>query len=256
MGIDFHSLGNQGSYRSRKADDSWKEMMEELVTFPVERAADIGCGGGIYSQGLAELGAKAIYGVDQSEVSLEDAGRTCAGTPNAFFQKGKADDTGLDGDSFDVVLERALIHHLSDLEACFLEAKRVLKPGGVVVIQDRTPEDCFLPGSEVHLRGYMMDRFPELKEVEASRRHTSEQVTSALTQCGFTHVQEMKLWETRKTYVGKDELRQDILSRTGRSILHELSDDELVQFADELDDKLKDGPVVEKDRWAIWIARK
>lgn len=49
MGIDFHNKGNQTSYTTRHADNSWMETLKELVPITsISKAADIGCGGGIY----------------------------------------------------------------------------------------------------------------------------------------------------------------------------------------------------------------
>src|SRR5262249_9808097 len=80
--------------------------------------------------------------------------------------------TGLPMASADIVFERALIHHLGDLKACFAEARRVLVPRGTLIVQDRTPADVDLPGSPEHLRGYFFERFPRLGDVERTRRPT------------------------------------------------------------------------------------
>ncbi|WP_079480318.1 methyltransferase domain-containing protein [Halobacillus salinus] len=256
MAMDFHDPRNIGSYRTRVADQSWRETVSSFVSFPVEKTADIGCGGGIYTKALAELGSRVVYGIDQSEVSLSDGEKTCRELSQVFFQKGQAYATGLEENSFDLVLERALVHHLDDLGQCFTEVERVLKPGGVVLVQDRTPDDCFLPGSDTHLRGHIFECFPLLKEVEKQRRYTSEQVIRALHDAGLSRVREVTLWEMRRTYSGKEELRQDLRGRIGRSILHELDDDELQYLVDYIDQQLDDGPLVEKDRWTIWIAEK
>lgn len=256
MGIDFHDPRHRGTYQSREADETWRELVSSLVSFPVEKVADIGCGGGIYTKALRELGARVVYGVDQSDVSLADAEQTCENLSGVFFKKGKAYETGLIDQSFDMVLERALVHHLSDLKQCFSEVSRLLKPDGVVMIQDRTPDDCLLPGSEEHLRGYLFECFPWLKEVEVKRRYASSQVMRALHSAGFSNIREVNLWETRRTYAGKEELCEDLKGRTGRSILHELDDEELQHFVEYVDQQLEDGPVVEKDRWTIWMAEK
>src|SRR5690625_4492963 len=72
---------------------------------------------------------------------------------------------------FNLVLERALIHHINDIQACFNEAYRVLQENGIYIIQDRTPDDCLLAGNDYHIRGYIFERCPRLAEKEKNRRY-------------------------------------------------------------------------------------
>ena len=93
------------------------------------------------------------------------------------------------------MLERALIHHIGDLHACFKEAYRVLEKNGVFIVQDRTPEDCLIEGDNSHIRGYFFELFPRLIEKETNRRHASSLVIEKLMEVGFKEVEEVKLWE-------------------------------------------------------------
>ncbi|WP_085505784.1 hypothetical protein [Thalassobacillus devorans] len=68
---------------------------------------------------------------------------------------------------------------------------------------------------------------------------------------------EVKLWETRKVYHTKDQLLKDLSERTGRSILHELDDNELRIFINHVDKSLSSNKsIIEEDRWTIWRAVK
>ena len=64
------------------------------------------------------------------------------------------------------------------------------------------------------------------------------------------------MWETRQIYKDVEELAQDILQRTGRSILHDLTDIELQELVATMRERLKDhqGEIVEQDRWTVWSA--
>ena len=258
MGIDFHSKDNRVTYTTRKADQSWVEAIQGLVSIErISQAVDIGCGGGIYSKALSDMGVANVTGVDFSEAILEGARENCQDYNNITFKHGSAFETGLEDYSFDLLLERALIHHFEDLPACFTEAFRILKEEGIYLVQDRTPEDCLIAGSNTHIRGYFFELFPRLMEKETKRRHDSQTVTEFLEKAGFKDIQEITLWETRKVYDTKAELLQDLSERTGRSILHELDDKELKLLVDYIDQAIKtETNIVEKDRWTIWKAVK
>ena len=254
MAIDFHSTKNRSTYTGRQADAGWVEAIRRIVDPVDKRVADIGCGGGIYSQAWHELGAD-VVGVDFSEQMVAAAREQVAGLSRISFRQGDAMATGLPAASRDIVFERALIHHLNDCKACFAEARRVLVPGGSLIVQDRTPDDVQLPGSPEHVRGYFFERFPRLLTVELARRPTDAAVRDALQATGFRNVKSVALWERRKTHDDWEGLKQDLTARTGRSILHDLGDDELAELILFIEKQLpSDGPFVEKDRWTVWSA--
>lgn len=258
MGINFHHNENRNAYTTREADISWRQTMRDLVQFEnISNALDVGCGGGIYSKALADMGVASVTGVDFSEAILEGARENCKEYKNITFKYGNALDTGLDSNSFNLLLERALIHHIEDLHSCFKEAYRILETNGIYIVQDRTPEDCLFEGNNGHIRGYFFELFPRLIEKETNRRHDSSLVIEKLKEVGFKEVEEVKLWETRKVYKNKGHLLKDISNRTGRSILHELDDKELKLLINYIDNLISiDTDIVEKDRWTIWKAIK
>lgn len=78
--MDFHAQTNKYTYTSRQADSNWMNLLEEILDYKqVEHALDIGCGGGIYTKALVELGIPSVTGVDSSEVMLEAALENCHG---------------------------------------------------------------------------------------------------------------------------------------------------------------------------------
>jgi ubiquinone/menaquinone biosynthesis C-methylase UbiE len=252
--IDFHDTANRSTYSGREADLSWREAVVQLVDPVGAAVVDIGCGGGTYTRAWSELGAATVTGVDFSEPILVSARGDHGHRPGVGFHAGEAAATGLPDNSADVVFERALIHHVPDLDAAAAEAFRVLRPGGVLLIQDRTPEDVAQPGSETHPRGWLFDVFPRLLDVENGRRPDTATVADALTSAGFGDVTTTSLWEVRRRYTDRADYLAEIGSRTGRSILHELSDDELARYVDGLRRRLPEGRLVEQDRWTLWRA--
>ncbi|HEY4133925.1 MAG TPA: class I SAM-dependent methyltransferase [Alphaproteobacteria bacterium] len=257
MAIDFHAPENRDTYAGRDAQSDWYEAMRAIVDPAGKRVADIGCGGGIYSAAWADIGAAQVVGIDFSAPILRAAARENAGRANVSFRQGDALDTRMLSRSVDVVFERALIHHLTDYDACFGEAHRLLDDGGLYIIQDRTPDDVRLPGAPDHLRGYFFERYPKLLKTELGRRPQGAAVERALLDAGFASAQALSLWETRRTYSGFPQLAVDLLARTGRSILHDLTDAELADLVDFIGTKMPAaGPITEQDRWTIWHARK
>ncbi|WP_052455604.1 class I SAM-dependent methyltransferase [Bhargavaea cecembensis] len=126
MGINFHSDKARNTYTTRKADNSWIDIINNLITVEdISNALDIGCGGGIYSKALADMGIDSVTGIDFSESILAGARENCEAYENISFKHGDAFKTGLVCNSFELVLERALIHHIEDLESCFKEAYRM-----------------------------------------------------------------------------------------------------------------------------------
>ncbi|MCM3668525.1 class I SAM-dependent methyltransferase [Mesobacillus maritimus] len=100
---------------------------------------------------LADMGVPCIVGVDFSQSNLDGAVENCKDYKNIYFKHGNASDTLLEENRYDLVLARALIHHLRNIEFCFKEAHRISKHGGVYFVQDRTPEDCSLHGDLEHI---------------------------------------------------------------------------------------------------------
>lgn len=255
MAIDFHAEANRATYTGRHASSGWSDAMRGIVDPVGKRVVDVGCGGGIYSLGWHELGAISVVGVDFSEQMVAAAREQASGLSDLSFHRGEATATGQPAHSADIVFERALIHHLPGYEACFAEARRVLVPGGTLIVQDRTPEDVALPGAAEHLRGYFFECFPRLLAVERARRPTDAAVRSALDVTGFRVIESRPLWEVRKTHATRDLLRQDLAARTGRSLLHDLDDRELETLIGYVEARLPaNGPIVERDRWTVWSA--
>ena len=255
MAINFHAKANRGTYASRQADAGWADAIRRIVEPAGKSVADVGCGGGIYSRAWHGLGARTVTGVDFSEQMVSAAREQSAGLAGLSFRQGDATATGLPTASADIVFERALIHHLKDYKTCFAEAWRVLAPGGTLIVQDRTPDDVRLPGSPTHLRGYFFECFPRLLEVETARRPTDAAVRTAFDAAGFTKVEMSVLWEVRKVHQDRQELRRDLANRTGRSILHDLSDKELADLILYIEKRLPaDGAIAESDRWTVWSA--
>lgn len=252
MPVDFHDPAHARTYSDRDVDSSWDEAVAGFLDPRGCSVIDVGCGGGLYGRAWLRLGAVTVTGVDSSAPILE-AART--GAPAGLrLDLGDAAATGLPAGSADIVFARALVHHVADLTAVATEAHRLLRPGGHVLVQDRTMEDVHQPGTTEHPRGWLFEVFPRLLQVEAARRPDDDGVRAALAAAGFDPPAVRSAWEVRRRYDDREMYLAEIATRTGRSILHELDDDEIADLVAGLRRRLPPGPLLERDRWTLWCA--
>ena len=104
------------------------------------KVADFGCGVGVVSHMLAEMvgPSGSVTGIDINGDQLEQARQWCesAGFANTTFIETSAYNTGLERGAFDLAYCRFLLLHLTDPAACLREMREILKPGGIVVVED------------------------------------------------------------------------------------------------------------------------
>ena len=255
MPINFHTKVNRFEYAKRQIDSRWIKKILEIVNPQGKHVIDIGCGGGIYTRALAQLNATHVLGVDFSKKMIQTAKELSINFTNTSFLVGDAISMGLEDQIADIVFERALIHHVSDISSCLTEAFRLLKSGGIYIIQDRTPEDISVPASKEHIRGYFFEKFPFLLDIEYKRRPISNIIQKKLKKTGFSDIKCYSFWEIRKIYQNLTEMTNDLRNRTGRSILYELNDEQLKDLIEYISfNFLSEETIVEKDRWTFWTA--
>lgn len=123
--------------KSEAETREWLRLLDQLVEQgePPRQVLDVGAGTGIITLLLARLGHH-CKGLDLSENMLAVARHKAeaAGLDNVTFAVGDAEDTGEASGSYDVVINRHLVWTLPHPEQAIAEWKRVLRPGGKLIV--------------------------------------------------------------------------------------------------------------------------
>ncbi len=116
--------------REAKATD----VIRDMLPLAGKRVLDVGCGDGGLTRAMARAGA-VVTGIDISETRLAEA-RAKEAVPGADYREGRGEKLPFPDASVDAVLYHNALHHVPvELQsAALVEAARVLKPGGHVLI--------------------------------------------------------------------------------------------------------------------------
>jgi ubiquinone/menaquinone biosynthesis C-methylase UbiE len=117
--------------------NTWEAVLKELLPQPAgRRALDVGTGMGQFAFYLARAGFR-VTGIDLSGEMIASAKRHAAEHRlPANFITGDAESLDFEDDSFDVLVSRNLLWTLPHPEKALKEWRRVVKPGGRLVISD------------------------------------------------------------------------------------------------------------------------
>jgi SAM-dependent methyltransferase len=124
-------------YGSRDLVRRRRLVRDAVAAAPGERVLDVGCGPGFLSAELLDDVAPrgSLVGVDRSEEMLAIAADRCAGRAAAFL---RADATSLPlpHGLFDAAVAVQVLEYVPDVAAALAELRRVLRPGGRVLVWD------------------------------------------------------------------------------------------------------------------------
>jgi SAM-dependent methyltransferase len=160
-------------------------MLDRLVAPAGKDVLDIGCGGGALVRELAGRGAR-VVGLEISPAPLAPA--LARATQNADssvtaerYLVGRAQALPLEDGSVDVAVFMRTLHHVppGELLSALREARRVLRPGGVVYVAEPLAEGDFfaltaLVEDEREVRRAAQKALADAARAELERRTTVE----------------------------------------------------------------------------------
>jgi SAM-dependent methyltransferase len=139
--LDHHLEGERSrlALMSRLLDPMHRRHLEALGVSPGARALEVGCGNGSISAWLAERvgpsGRAVAFDLDLSLVDVR--------APRLELRQGDIVAGPVDPGRFDLVTARAVLHHVTDIEAAIRNLAASLAPGGSILLI----EPDFLPVS-------------------------------------------------------------------------------------------------------------
>lgn len=152
------------------------------------KVLDAGCGSGAHAAALRSRGA-IVTGMDQSSGMLALA-RERLGGGAALFEADLGAPLPLPDSSFDRVLAALVLHYVEDWRLPLSEFRRVLVPGGKLVISTHHPFcDHLLAGGHDYFGTFQLDdRWEKGGEIMEMRywRRPLQAMTAALSAAGFT----------------------------------------------------------------------
>ncbi len=136
-------------YYARSKAHTDRESLERVVTMaetgPDKIALDVATGPGHTAMHIAPH-VRQVVGLDLTRSMLLKAAELSASRRigNVDLVQGNVYSLPFDDEMFDIVTSRRAPHHFPDLLGAIRSMKRVMRPGGVLVIDDRSvPEDDF-----------------------------------------------------------------------------------------------------------------
>lgn len=102
---------------------------------PDLRVADLGCGTGDVLERLSPV-VDRVIGVDRERAMLRAAAERVDGLPNVELRHGGLEALPLEDDEVHAALLMLVLHHVEDPARALSEARRVVRPGGAVVLLD------------------------------------------------------------------------------------------------------------------------
>ncbi|MBQ1352264.1 MAG: class I SAM-dependent methyltransferase [Oscillospiraceae bacterium] len=168
-------VGGMNGGHARLAD--WG--MSHLNGITASNIAELGCGGGRNAGELLKLYPKAkLTALDYSALSVEKTkafNKTMLAAGRCEVLQGNVTSLPFETETFDLATAFETVYFWPELEQCFAEVRRVLKPGSTFLICNESD------GTDKTAQKYE-------KIIDGMKCYTAEQLTAALQAAGFSEI--------------------------------------------------------------------
>ncbi len=171
-----------------------EDLLGRLALRPADLVVEVGCGTGRLTMPLAAQTKAQVIGVDPEPEMLEIARRKDP-SGRIRWAQGTAYRLPLGDESAALVLMSMVVHLLKQQGRAFREARRVLLPGGQLIIWTFTPE---------HVRRFFLNEyFPSIARIDGARFRSLATLDRRLRAAGFVGVTIEREHEQADVGVGK-----------------------------------------------------
>jgi SAM-dependent methyltransferase len=191
MHVDYnrrqHEVYAEGRAPSRAVLELWTAVLARYIPTrgnPV--LLDVGSGVGTWSELMATAFEATVWGVEPSRRMREVAEREHK-HPRVTYVDGSAERIPLPDASCDAALLSYVLHHVTDRGACARELRRVVRPGGVVIVRNAFRESL----SQVPF----FEWFPTALELDERRMPDGAEAGAMFEAEGFKVIGSEVVWQ-------------------------------------------------------------
>jgi SAM-dependent methyltransferase len=204
-------------YDLRYCHYDYQAIRDALSAFlgaaPLPAILEVGCGTGHWLRAMAGRAGR-VAGID---LSAEMIGRAIGS--GATLVRARAEALPWAGQVFDRLVCVNALHHFTDRDAFFAEARRVLTPGGGLLsvgLDSHADRDTW----------WVYDYFPETRSIDLARYPAVRTLRGELVRAGFSWSESCEVGVFEDVVSAADALDRGLVSRHFSSQLAVLSDDE------------------------------
>ena len=217
------------------------------------RLLDGGYGTGLHMEFFSSH-VKEVHGIEGSSAGYQETRRKLQGVANAYPRRGNILHLPFADDFFDAYLVNQVLHHLDwdpefpGLDAFLKEAKRTLRPGGILIVNTCSQEQL-----DPETGSFWFYRYIEKGAREMKKRYIPlEELVARLEKEGFTDLKrtipEERIFTDRVYEDPRIALEESFIK--GDSAFSFLSELELKEFRNTLETALQDGSVYDIMKYA------